>query len=98
MPPMTRYVHLQGEKRFLLLPPSHWRHTYTYPLLHPSYGQCQVNMTSPDRSRYALATAFGGEVEGALEVVLQPGDLLYLPPFWLHEVRDVMNTVGIVYV
>jgi hypothetical protein len=38
---------------------------------------CQMNLrTSPDWSRW----------EDRIEVLLKPGELLYIPPFWIHEV------------
>src|SRR3546814_4213789 len=67
------YAHLFGAKRFYLLPSARWRETYTYPLLHPSYGQCQVNLTAPNQQLYPRAKPLH-EREDALVADLQPGD------------------------
>lgn len=88
------YAHLQGAKRFYLLPSARWRETYAYPLLHPSYGQCQVNLTAPDQTAYPTARPLH-EHPDALVVDLQPGDLLYLPPFWIHEVVTLAPSVSV---
>lgn len=54
-----------------------------FPFLHPSYGQC------------------GGRVDDLpwqertwREVTLSPGELLYIPPFWLHEVVGITPSVA----
>ena len=49
---------------------------HVFPFLHPSYGQCGASI---DRD-------LSGPKRDWLEVTLRPGELLYIPPFWLHEV------------
>jgi hypothetical protein len=88
------YAHLQGAKRFYLLPSARWRESYAYPLLHPSYGQCQINLTAPDQTAYPASRPLH-EQPDALIADLQPGDLLYLPPFWIHEVVTVAPSVSV---
>ena len=44
----------------------------------------QVDFEAFDAGSFPLAGALRGR--SALEVVLSPGDVLYLPPYWLHTV------------
>ena len=90
------YIQLGGRKRFTLVPPSEWPYTYLYPWLHPCYHQSQV--VEP-----AAAWATGGTGAAGVDdvglisyqaarnvsVILEPGDALYVPPFWLHRVETL---------
>ena len=78
------YTQLYGKKRFTLFRPSQWSRLYPYPFLHPSHAQCQVNLSDPDLSRFPLVTR-----ANAVEVVLEPGDVLYMPPLWFHHVESI---------
>jgi hypothetical protein len=77
------YVQLSGHKKFLLLPPGRMRELQVFPFLHPSYGQCGAAMEG-----------LPGPRRDWLEVTLRPGELLYIPPFWLHEVVGVTPSVA----
>ena len=79
---------LHGRKRFLLLPPAASALLQPFPFLHPSHAQCQIE---PRRAlgRRALAEA------GAHEVVLEAGEVLYLPPLWYHEVEALGDAVSV---
>ncbi len=79
------YAQIVGFKRFILFAPSDAFNLYTFTNLHPSARQTQVDFNNdthwarfPD---FAKAQAF--------EVVLGPGDVLYLPPFVFHQVSVV---------
>lgn len=78
------FVQILSHKRFLLSPPSSWRDLYPYPFQHPSDRQSQVNWTDTLENRAANFPAFGSGI--AMEVDLQPGEMLYLPPQWFHRV------------
>jgi Cupin-like domain len=67
------YVQVVGRKRFLLAAPSLLPSVQLYPALHPSHRTAQ--------RRYTVSSPL--PVHRAL---LLPGDLLYLPPFTLHQV------------
>lgn len=66
-------LQVEGHKKWRLWPPAAW-HILLYPWLHPSHQQAQ------EQSKDHL------ESSGASEVELKPGDVLFVPPFWLHEV------------
>lgn len=53
-------------------------------MLHPSYHQSQINFTDPRRE---LAYPRFNPAKG-IEAVLGPGDVLYVPPYWMHRVTS----------
>jgi ribosomal protein L16 Arg81 hydroxylase len=85
------FIQLKGVKEFVLFAPSD--RAYLYPsdelqLAHES----QIRLADPDLSRFPLfahATPY--------KYRLGPGDLLYLPPKWWHEVRTIENSISINY-
>jgi hypothetical protein len=85
------YVQIQGRKKFRLVSPTKWREVQPYPFLHPSFAQSQRGLGA--RKNITDETFFT-EIEG-LEVVLFPGDVLYIPPSWWHEVTALDNSLSI---
>jgi len=78
------HVQLTGRKRFVLFPPSDWRHLYPFPVHHDLDRRSMVDLDSPDSERFPnWKHAVGHLVE------LEPGDALYIPPFWWHHVQSV---------
>ncbi|KJE92708.1 hypothetical protein CAOG_03622 [Capsaspora owczarzaki ATCC 30864] len=78
------FTQLRGRKRFVLFPPSDWDRVGVFPFLHPNHAQCRANLSSPDVALFPeLHQATG------LVVVLEPGDMLYLPPLWFHMVESL---------
>jgi hypothetical protein len=79
------YAQIVGYKRFILFPPSDAFNLYTFTNLHPSARQTQVDFNSD--THWARFPDFA-KVQPQ-EVVLGPGDVLYLPPFVFHQVSVV---------
>ena len=71
------FAQIRGTKRFVLWPPQRHDDLALHPTRHPHHRQSRL--ADP------LATACEGGSEW-YEVELQPGQLLYVPPFWLHHV------------
>lgn len=85
------YAQLYGTKRFLLLKPNNWPGLYPYPFLHPSHAQAQVNVSDErDWQNFPLV-----ERVEAYEAILEPGDLLYIPPLWFHEVESLDVSISV---
>lgn len=85
------YAQLYGTKKFTLFRPTNWPGLYPYPFLHPSHAQAQVNLSSvDDLDPFPLA----GKTS-AVEVILQPGDLLYMPPLWFHHVESMELSISV---
>jgi hypothetical protein len=103
------FVQLQGTKRFLLFPPG--TELYSYPNIHRSYRQSQwhleMNSSSPVQipgdGASSLATRTQAErfplintkKVTALEVMLHPGDVLYIPPYWQHRVESLSLSLSL---
>lgn len=82
------YLQLSGLKRFILLPPEKHRNVRTFPFLHPSFGQCKEAFGEEGAS---LPPHLWSE---RTEIVLRPGELLYIPPHWLHEVQALTTSTS----
>mmetsp|Transcript_15651 Transcript_15651/g.18188 ORF Transcript_15651/g.18188 Transcript_15651/m.18188 type:complete len:516 (+) Transcript_15651:104-1651(+) len=68
-----------GERRYILSSPKQCPHLGLYPRSHPSGRHSAIDWTNPDLEAFPeFKNAFGNEV------VLQAGDVLYLPTHWFH--------------
>ena len=74
-------VVLGGERRYVLAHPNQCKFMILYPKGHPSARHSAVDWSDPDLDSYP---EFAGA--RANEVVLQPGDVLYLPTDWFHYI------------
>jgi hypothetical protein len=83
-------VQIRGKKHLTLFAPSEFH------LLYPDmYGRhafiSRVDMVQPDYAeRFPLVRQ-----AKALEGMLEPGDVLYLPPFWWHLVRSLEESISV---
>ena len=85
------YAQLYGTKKFTLFKPTNWPGLYPYPFLHPSHAQVQVNLSNfEDIDGFPLV-----QKAEALEITLQPGDLLYMPPLWFHHVESMEVSISV---
>lgn len=78
-------VVLGGQRRYILSHPRSCPHMALYPLGHPSARHSQINWTQAafsDGEWYDLYPDFAKSLSN--EVVLQSGDVLYLPTNWFH--------------
>lgn len=81
---------IHGRKRLLLVPPEHSRKLY-YPapeLGHVNYSP--VDVEAPDLGRFPLY-----EGVAPLEVLLGPGEILFIPVRWWHYVRALEPTISL---
>ena len=81
------YVQLYGEKTFVILPPSHAALFQICPFMHPGDGHSCLDWIALEAAGAGggSAPANWGDV-GAHVVRLAAGDVLYIPPYWLHHV------------
>jgi hypothetical protein len=96
------YVQIKGRKKFVLAPPAAARCGLgLFPSLHPFYRQVQRDLMDesvddgsvmvPTRSKIGSAASACCTLD-LLEVVLEPGDLLYIPPLWFHRVTSLPSS------
>lgn len=78
------YHQVSGRKHFLLLSPHNHRHLQLYPALHPAHRSSQKTLLPLSRGGNACISELA-----ALEVTLAPGELLYIPSLWFHEVKTI---------
>jgi len=77
-----------GRRRFTLFPPDQLKNLYVGPLEFTLAGQPTsiVDIDTPDLDAYPL---FAQALEHALRAELTPGDALYIPPMWWHDVLSL---------
>lgn len=90
-------IHIEGRKRIRLYPPSDSGYLYPYPSCshivgnYPHVHFSEINDTElvdpkqfPDFSNAST-----------IEVTLEPGDMLFIPAGWWHEVRSLLSSVSL---
>lgn len=67
----NKLVHLWGQKRVILFPPGHFGRVYPYPHVHARQVMESVELVVKG---------------GGIVFDLEPGDVLFIPPYWFHWV------------
>jgi len=75
-----------GARRFALFPPDQTANLYVGPLENTIAGQptSMVDIEAPDLDRYPR---FAQAMESMVVAELEPGDALFIPAFWWHDVK-----------
>jgi len=84
-----------GQRRITLFPPEQVSNLYPGPLLLTPAGtpMSMVDMQCPDFDKYPN---FKDALEVAQEVILAPGDALYIPSYWWHNVESKNTISGLI--
>lgn len=79
-------VVVAGRRRFTLFPPEQLPNLYVGPLDHTMAGQpaSMVPLDAPDLDRFPR---FARALEAAMTAELEPGDAIYIPSLWWHQVE-----------
>jgi len=77
---------VRGQRRVRMFPPQSSALVYRHPFTVRSY----VNLDTPDLARYPALE----RVEG-FEMILQPGETLYMPAGWWHEYHYLDAGIGV---
>ncbi len=83
-------VQLRGKKEFILFPSSQLRELYPRSPLDYMSNFSQVELAAPDLvrfPRFRRATP--------MRAVIQPGDFLYIPIYWWHEVHTLEPSLNV---
>jgi Cupin-like domain len=78
-------VQLFGTKRIRCYPPKAATALYVFPDAHPRARKSQVNFDAPDSERFPHVATLAPPV---LDVILTPGDAIWIPAFWFHHVEN----------
>jgi len=73
------FFQIEGIKRFILVSPDHLKFCYPH-----EWRWSRIDADNPDYERYPLY-----KLASPAEVIVEPGDALYLPPGTLHYVRSL---------
>jgi len=84
------FMQMVGRKRFILFPPWETKNLYPNPSIHPCNRKAQVDFDDPDLETYPKF-----KNAKAFVAILNPGDLLYIPPFWWHKVHSLTQSVSL---
>ncbi|MFP4653986.1 MAG: cupin-like domain-containing protein [Phormidium sp.] len=83
-------IQLAGQKRVVLFPPSQLSNLYPFPLIGHLYHGLKLrswfSQVYPDNPDFEAFPGLKYAFKHRYEVVLNPGDVLYLPVGWWHEV------------
>lgn len=83
------FVQIYGKKRFYFFAPSQTE--YLYPARGAAYpNHSRVNVFDPDESKFPRYTKAESE-----ELVVEPGDMLYIPQLWWHAVDTLTNSISV---
>eukprot|EP00455_Lapot_gusevi_P036358 TRINITY_DN4042_c0_g2_i1.p1 TRINITY_DN4042_c0_g2~~TRINITY_DN4042_c0_g2_i1.p1 ORF type:complete len:197 (+),score=11.01 TRINITY_DN4042_c0_g2_i1:163-753(+) len=86
-------LQIHGRKQFLLIPPTDLQACYPYPVAHPHDRQSRINdVHQPDLEKYPH---FGNLA--AVQATLEPGQLLYIPYGWWHQVESSGVNISVSY-
>lgn len=84
-------VQLHGSKRVILFPPAQTANLYPFPFyIHLKHGmklRSWFSQVYPDRPDFAAFPKLKQALQHKYEVVLNPGEMLYIPMGWWHEVE-----------
>ena len=80
---------LDGERRYIIGHPNQCENLYLYPRNHPSGRHASFDWSNPTN------WDFHPKIYDALhsEVVMRPGDVLYLPTAWFHHIMNLSTNV-----
>lgn len=83
-------MQLHGAKRVVLFPPSQTGNLYPFPFyLHLRYGlklRSWFSQVYPDRPDFEAFPRLKTALKHKLDIILHPGEVLFIPAGWWHEV------------
>ncbi len=77
------FAQVTGRKLCILSSPANFGSFYPFPVGHPHDRQAQVNTRHPDARAFPNFSA-----AKFVYTVLSPGDVLYIPSYWWHEIHS----------
>ena len=84
------FIQLVGKKRFTLWSPDQHSLLYMYPRVHPLWHKSRINFRQPDLYQFPYFSMSRG-----LQVIVNPGDILYIPPYTWHYVETLSPSISL---
>ena len=84
------YAQVIGRKRFILFAPEQIGLLYPFPKTSPIAHFSRVNLDDPDPVKFPRF-----QQARPLECIVEPGDILFIPTFWWHQVYSLNMSVSI---
>jgi GNAT superfamily N-acetyltransferase len=81
MDAVIEHPNLQGLRRWILAHPDQCVNMHMLPRDHPSGRHSEIDWSKPDPAKFPNWNKIRGN-----EVILQPGDYLYVPTYWIHYI------------
>ena len=82
--PRNMVAEVAGTRRWFMAHPRECKHSYLLPLDHPSGRHTAVDWSKPDLKKYPLFRDLQ-----VTEVLLTPGEVLYVPAYWIHSIVNL---------
>src|SRR5690554_3523068 len=90
-PPCNVYVQISGKKRWIIYHPDDFPFLNTHAERRP-YFHSGANPNDLDDKGYPYL-----KYAKKIEVVLEAGDILYVPPFYWHYVENMTDSISVAY-
>jgi ribosomal protein L16 Arg81 hydroxylase len=87
--PNNFLAQITGRKRVVLFPPSELYRLYPFPAYTSGAAFAQVDVDKPDLKRFPRF-----RMDHAMETILEPGEMLYIPSCWWHQIHYLTTTIG----
>ncbi|WP_414561753.1 MULTISPECIES: cupin-like domain-containing protein [unclassified Anabaena] len=87
------FVQVRGKKRFLLFP--HTNYLAFYPPIEDDNYSSTCSKVNPDAPDLTSFPKF--PLHNKIEVILNPGEILYIPPFWWHHVTALDENISLTF-
>jgi hypothetical protein len=87
------FVQLHGSKRFKFYSPTKSTQLHLFPDAHPRARKSQVDFDAAPGSSEKFPN-YAKDLAPDLELVLGPGDCLWIPAFWIHHVETLEASVS----
>lgn len=89
------FIQLHGEKQFHLWPPSDIMSLHFFPDAHSRSRKSQINNVLSPNAKDHETFPFLKDVSEPLTFTLGPGDVLFIPSFWVHYVEVTSSEASV---
>lgn len=94
--PNNFLIQIYGKKRFLLFSPMDSKYLYMKPFYSQTVHISEID-TNIDPEKLDLSKFPNLENTRPIEIILEAGDVLYIPPYWWHQVQGLSVNISVTY-